>query len=185
MTSKYILGIDISTNIIGYTIFDEKGEMVLISSCELNKKLNMVQRALFFKDILKDIKDKYNIGSIWIEEPFMMFQKGRSSAKTIFTLASFNGMIQYSCLDIFNLIPNLINVSRARKTVGLKVPRGSDTKEVVLSWVKSKTTKVQWPTKTLKSGPRKGLTIQHPRCYDMADAYIIGLAGYVKDFFTK
>jgi hypothetical protein len=30
-----------------------------------------------------------------------------------------------------------------------------------------------WPTKILKSGPRKGQEVLEIGCYDMADAYVI------------
>ena len=38
-----------------------------------------------------------------------------------------------------------------------------------------------WPKKTLKSGPRKNTIITDPSSYDMADAYVIGLAGPVTE----
>ena len=37
----------------------------------------------------------------------------------------------------------------------------------------------QWPVKILKSGPRKGLEILQPGCYDMADAYVIAKANLI------
>jgi len=96
-------------------------------------------------------------------------------------LASFNGIIQYVSYEDFGVEPCLLNVNQARKSVGLKTQSqkkcGIQTKDQVFSWVKTQI-KYQWPTKILKSGPRKGLCINLPECFDMADAYVIARAGF-------
>ena len=73
-------------------------------------------------------------------------------------------------------------MNNARKQVGMKLIRkskgGKPTKEQVLDWVQCEIIdKSVWPTKKLKSGPRKGVVILDPVCYDMADAYVIARAG--------
>ena len=134
--------------------------------------------------MLRELDDRYQISSVWIEEPFMMFAKGGSSAQTMSKLSSFNGMIQYVCLNVFELEPNLINANHARKTMGIKIQReklcGISTKEQILTWVKTQIPDFVWPIKTLKSGPRKGLTIPAPSCYDIADSYVVAQSGFVK-----
>ena len=64
--------------------------------------------------------------------------------------------------------------------MGLKIiskrKGGADTKEQVLEWATNQLTDFSWPTKTLKSGPRKDQVIADPGCYDMADAYVIARA---------
>ena len=74
----------------------------------------------------------------------------------------------------------MINVNTARKNAGLKVDRKSEVtiKEQVLAWVKDQPDFLdyQWPTKVLKSGPRKGQEIQAPECYDIADAAVVALS---------
>ncbi len=73
-----------------------------------------------------------------------------------------------------------INVNTARKTVGLKIDRKSrkKTKDQVWEWVKTindaDNSKIEWPMKTLKSGPNKGKIRLCNEAYDMADAYVIG-----------
>jgi len=57
---------------------------------------------------------------------------------------------------------------------------GSDTKIQVLDWVKCEIPYYSWPTKTLKSGPRKGESVLEPGCYDMADAYVIARASQLE-----
>ena len=179
-----ILGLDVSTNIIGYTILTDEGAQIESGFCDLDAKKSTVQKAAQFHDVLRKINGRYHIASVWIEEPFMMFAKGGSSAQTMSKLSSFNGMIQYACLDVFGSDPNMINANHARKTLGIKIQRekvcGISTKEQIMSWVKLQLPDFAWPKKTLKSGPRKGLTIPAPSCYDIADSYVVAKSGFVK-----
>jgi Holliday junction resolvasome RuvABC endonuclease subunit len=179
-----ILGLDVSTNIIGYTILTDEGVQIESGFCDLDAKKSTVQKAAQFHDVLRKINGRYHIASVWIEEPFMMFAKGGSSAQTMSKLSSFNGMVQYACLDVFGADPNMINANHARKTLGIKIQRekvcGISTKEQIMSWVKLQLPDFAWPTKTLKSGPRKGLTIPAPSCYDIADSYVVAKSGFVK-----
>ena len=179
-----ILGLDVSTNIIGYTILTDEGRQIESGFCDLDSKKSTVQKAAQFHDVLRKINERYDIASVWIEEPFMMFAKGGSSAQTMSKLSSFNGMIQYACLAVFGADPNMINANHARKTLGIKIQRekvcGISTKEQIMSWVKLQLPDFAWPTKTLKSGPRKGLTIPAPSCYDIADSYVVAKSGFVK-----
>jgi Holliday junction resolvasome RuvABC endonuclease subunit len=179
-----ILGLDVSTNIIGYTILTPEGEYLESGYCDLDAKKTTVQKAAQFHQVLKELDTRYGISSVWIEEPFMMFAKGGSSAQTMSKLSSFNGMIQYICLNVFKFDPSMINANHARKTLGIKIQReklcGISTKEQILSWVKTQIPGFNWPTKTLKSGPRKGVTIPHPSCYDIADSFVVAKSGFVK-----
>ena len=109
------------------------------------------------------------------------FRPGLSSAKTLLTLARFNGVISQISYDIFSIIPEYINVNSARKNLGIKIiskrKGGKPTKEQVFDWVSSEIKDFKWTKKKLKSGPRKGIIIIDPSCYDMADAYVIACAG--------
>tara|TARA_Y100000593_G_C4312216_1_gene338967 strand:- start:480 stop:989 length:510 start_codon:yes stop_codon:yes gene_type:complete len=131
------------------------------------------------------IQLKYDIKKIFIEENLQSFRTGLSSAKTLATLARFNGIVSYLVEDQFGIEPDFINVNAARRSVGLNLIRkskgGAPTKEQVLDWVntdmKSKGIIHKWPTKILKSGPRKGTEVLLPYCYDMGDAYVIAASG--------
>ena len=84
-------------------------------------------------------------------------------------------MVTLIAFDMFHLRPQFMNVNSARKAAGLKIDRKSDlsTKEQVFSFVKDQLPKYDWPTRMLKSGPRKGLVLFADSCYDISDAYII------------
>ena len=142
----------------------------------------MFQKAVTVKDEISKLSKKGNIENIFIEENLQSFRSGFSSAQTLSTLARFNGVVSYLCFDQFGFEPSFLNVNASRKKIGIKVVRekicGISTKQQVLDWVSLNIPEAySWPTKTLKSGPRKGQTILDSRCYDMADAYVVALAG--------
>ena len=133
------------------------------------------------------LKRTHKITIVAIEENLQSFRSGFSSAQTLSSLAKFNGVIAYLCEDTFGLQPQFFNVNSSRKSVGLKIVSrrkgGADTKEQVLTWAKSKLgPSYLWPTKTLKSGPRKNQVVLEPGCYDMADAYVIACAAQLEHF---
>jgi hypothetical protein len=123
---------------------------------------------------------KHPYDKVIVEENLQAFRPGLSSAKTLMTLAQFNGVVRWICHSDLNANVDSINVNTARKTVGLKVDRKSKkkTKDQVWEWVKTindaDNSKIEWPMKTLKSGPNKGKIRLCNEAYDMADAYVIG-----------
>jgi Holliday junction resolvasome RuvABC endonuclease subunit len=182
-----VLGLDISTSCTGWCVMDtdmslgsQGVDLGYIPMSSIKGSYNKAQMVL--KE-LQDLRTKYEIEYIFIEENLQVFRAGLSSAKTLATLARFNGIISYLCEEEFSRSPIFLNVNKVRRDVGINIIRkskgGKPTKEQVLDW----TTKMLpektgfWPTKTLKSGPRKGHVILDPACYDMADAYVIARAG--------
>jgi hypothetical protein len=157
-------------------VFDQD-ELRDIGYIELSKHKDFYKKAAHIKSEISKINKKYNITKIGIEENLQAFRPGLSSAKTLMTLAQFNGTVRWICHEMLNVEIESINVNSARKSVGLKINRKSDasTKEQVLDWVKLQEN-VKWPTKIMKSGPSKGKTRELSACYDMADAYVIGRA---------
>lgn len=179
-----ILGLDISTSCTGWAIISDDGVPVEMGTIVLSKEKCLYSKAEKIKIALVEIMAKHSIDKIYVEENLQAFRSGFSSAKTISTLAKFNGITCYVAHETFGLKPTNINVNVARKTLGISIipkRKGGDTKEQVLSWTKEQLSSLDsffdWPTKTLKSGPRKGQTIQDPTCYDIADAYVVALAG--------
>jgi len=188
-----IVGFDISTSIVGITFLDDSARFLEAHAIILPNS-TLPERALFLETKLHKIFEEnsktfnYDVKEIWIEEPFQMFAKGGSSAATMMRLASFNGMCQFMLHRMTDVVPGLVNANAARKLVGLKIQRektcGISTKEQVLTWAKSRLLiecpLFPWPKKTLKSGPRKNLTIDCPSCYDIADSLVVANAGFIK-----
>ena len=180
---KLHLGLDISTSNVGWCILNKDShELIDAGAIELSKKKCIFDKCKEVRHKLSSLNILYPISSISIEENLQAFRPGFSSAKTIVTLARFNGMVTLMCHDEYSVKPEFLNVNHARKAVGLKINRKSDlsTKDQVLEFVKKKLETFQWPTRTLKSGVRKGLVIPADSCYDIADAYVIALASVIE-----
>jgi hypothetical protein len=178
-----ILGLDISTACTGWCILSEEGQLIDIGYFNLRSFSGLYEKSEEVKKCLDVLSKRFSIKKIFIEENLQAFRPGFSSAKTIVTLARFNGVVSYLSSQAFDLRPEYINVNVARKTVGLKiVPKrhgGDPTKDQVFDWVSNRVDQ-DWPTKVMKSGPRKGQTVLEDVRYDMADAYVICLAGIAK-----
>ncbi len=176
------LGLDISTSNVGWCILDEAGSLQDAGGIEISKSKSVFAKANAVRDRLREIAIKYEVDEVFIEENLQAFRPGFSSAKTIITLARFNGIVTFLAHEELSVEPEFINVNSARKLVGLKIDRKSElsTKDQVLNFVKNKLPAFPWPTRTLKSGVRKGLVIPADSCYDIADAYIVTLASIKK-----
>jgi hypothetical protein len=179
-----ILALDISTSCTGWCVFDEDG-LRGFGFIDLSKHKGMYEKAGRVKTELLNLTILYPFTKVVVEENLQAFRPGLSSAKTLMTLAQFNGVVRWICHADLNSEVESINVNTARKTVGLKIDRKSKkkTKEQVWDWVClancNEETKIQWPMKTLKSGPNKGEVRLCNEAYDVADAYVIAKAYFL------
>lgn len=178
---KYI-GLDISTSIIGVAFLDKLGNLVSLENINLKKTKCIFNKSNEVKNKFTKFKEKYLFEEevkISIEESFQSFRSGFSSAKTLSQLNRFNGIVSYIVAEVYSVIPEYINVNSGRKNLQIKINKKLDknTKEQVFEWVREDFKKnnylFQWPEKTLKSGPNKGLVKFDESCYDMSDAYVI------------
>ncbi len=172
-----ILALDISTSITGFCVFNQ-WDCIHVGHIDLRKEKDFFKKVDLVKSKIVELNEKYKFKHAAIEEAFQSFGRGLSSAKTLFTLAKFNGIIQYNIHNL-GLEPTVLNVNNARKIVGIKIDKKDktkNTKEKVLEQVQKLDSKLLWPKRTLKSGPRKGLEIYDDCCYDRADAWVIGKA---------
>ena len=175
----YILGLDISTSNVGIAILDSSKNLIYADVLNLSKDKSLVKKADKVQDKISEISKNYAITHIAIEQNLQAFRPGFSSAKTLFTLARFNGVVTYLLSKTLRLNVEEINVNHARKLVGLKINRKSSkkTKDQVWEWVSSHDLgSFKWPYKTISRGVRKGHVILAEQAYDIADAYVIALA---------
>jgi hypothetical protein len=170
-----ILGLDISTSIVGATVLNDEGEVVYCEAWDLRNKRHFptlydkAQRVKQMMAILHDAK-RHRFKSVFIEQSLMAFRPGFSSAKTILTLAKFNGIISYMCERDFGIQPEYIGASTARKACGIKVQKGKKAKETVLNFLLDN--EDSFDIEYTKHGNPK------PGSYDRADSYIIAKAGW-------
>ena len=170
-----ILGLDISTSITGATVLDYNGKVLYCEAWDLRNKRyfpNLFSKVQRFKQVMGNLYqiNKYPIDSIFIEQSLMAFRPGFSSAKTILTLAKFNGILSYVCQQDFGVEPQYIGASTARKSCGIKIPKGEKAKDVVLQYVLDN--EPNFVVEYTKHGNPK------PGSYDRADSLIIARAGY-------
>ena len=168
------LGLDISTSVIGYCILDND-KIQQIGAIEISKSKSIFEKAKIFRENLENIKSNFSIEKVYIEENLQAFRPGLSSAKTIVTLARFNGMCSLISSETFSFDPIFVNVNSARSSIGFKKKKdkSKNTKQQILEFVMGLEQQVDWPTKILKGGPRRGTEVFENYCYDMADAYVI------------
>ena len=182
-----ILGLDISTSITGYCLINTDmpsgHRLIIADGIIISHEKDTYAKSVIIRNIFLSLSEKYKVDSIMIEENLQAFRRGLSSAKTLSTLARFNGIVSFIAQDVFHVPTTMINVNHARKSIGLKtnrkIKKEVSIKEQVVSWIKEQPDfkNYNWPTKTLKSGPRKGQTILAPRCFDIADAAVVCLSG--------
>tara|TARA_Y100000034_G_scaffold123476_1_gene170277 strand:+ start:33 stop:563 length:531 start_codon:yes stop_codon:yes gene_type:complete len=170
-----ILGLDVSTSIVGATVLADTGDVVYCEAWDLRNKNHFptlyekAQRVKQMLEILHQIKG-YDIDHVFIEQSLQAFRPGFSSAKTLLTLAKFNGIVSYICQKCYLKPPEFISASTARKACGIRVERGKKAKEVVLNFLldNDSTFSVEY---TKHGNPKPG-------SYDRADSYIIAKAGW-------
>lgn len=118
---NYILALDISTTVIGISIFEDYGTYgklksikylalkLKANSCDESEKL--FKKVDIFKNEFLNGLDGLNVTKIAIEEPLL----GSNNANTVGTLLKFNGMISYLVSSKFKVIPQYISSYDARK----------------------------------------------------------------------
>jgi len=165
-----ILGLDISTSKIGYAIVDKDENLVLSKFLKFKSDVPLEQRAKAFEERMLNLMVKYDIQQIFVEQPFMAFSGGKTTAVTMSKLQRFNGMCCYGIYSVFGHSPTLIQANKARGLVGIKVRRGQKAKPVVLEWVEENYEEDFTYEMTKYGNPR-------PATYDMADAIVVARAG--------
>lgn len=178
------LGLDISTSICGWSILDKSGSLEKWGYVKLPKKKpkdekgpSLFEKMDYFRNdvehILREYKDRIEVWGV--EEAVKKFQSGLSTANTIYVCASFNFGVAYLVYEILGKEPIYIPVSTARKTVGLKIPRGLDKiarKSYIVEWCKLK-----YPS--IKFGLTRNGTYK-PWTFDVADSLVITEATQLK-----
>jgi len=183
-----VLGIDISTSITGFAIVAD-GQLVFYDSIDLRKYKNIFDKTIAIKEKLLDIFEMYQcdnedhlgiggsaypIEHIYIEQSLHMFMGGKSSAKTLSVLTRFNGIVSWLVYELFEMVPQFIAATSARKRAGIKIPRGQKAKTVVLQYLLEN--EPAFKVEYTKHGNPK------PESYDRADAIVIAHAGYHTEY---
>ena len=166
-----ILGLDLSSSITGLCVLDSDGNIVVKGHVDLRKEDTFFDKIGLAKNKLIDIIEENNIEQIWIQQSLQAFRPGLSSAKTLLTLAKFNGIISWILYEHTGIMPDYIGASSARKKCDIKIPRGEKAKKVVLKFLLDN--EPSFVVEYTKFGNVK----QH--FFDIADAIVIARAGFL------
>ena len=118
-----ILGLDISTSIVGVALISDRG-LILSTHWDISKAETLFAKAEQIGAELWQIRNNYDIQHLFIETALKKFIPGRSRADTIMKLAKFNGIVSWLCYESFEIEPTYLNVNSARTLYGLSFPRG-------------------------------------------------------------
>ena len=164
-----IIGLDISTSITGITVIGKNGKVKHNFAIDTRKYKSFFKKAEVIAEKLQklSIKPEY----IFIEQSLQSFRSGFSSAKTLSTLSRFNGVISWVCYQLWNIEPQYIAATSARKKCGITIPRGSKAKQIVIQYIIDNVPDVL--IEYTKYGNPK------PQCYDMADSWVVAKAGLI------
>lgn len=173
MTTKiYYLGVDVSTSKIGIAVLDSHKNIIVSEVIKFKDGNTLEEKAALFENKLTKLQKYYFIADVFIEEPFVAFGGGKTTAQTMAKLQRFNGMCSYSAFRIFEKNANMVNVRSARSKLGIKIPKGLKEKEVkntIIEWVSTKFDTFKYDM-TVHGNPLPGTD-------DRADAVVIALYG--------
>ena len=165
-----ILGLDISTSVIGIAVLDEDKNLMSYDAIKFKSDVSLEERADFLSKEIQTLNTTWRIKHVFVEQPFIAFSGGKTTAVTMSKLQRFNGMCCYGLYCIYRNSPTLIQANKARGLVGIKVRRGEKAKPVVLAWVEENY-KDSFAYEMTRHGNPK------PTTYDMADALVVARAG--------
>ncbi len=186
-----IFGWDISTSFVGVTVFDDNCKWIKTDHFDFTKldaeslHDKMDESQWWVEDFLAP----YHTGTHhhYFEERLANFSSGRTMLQTLMKLAGFNALFSY---EVWRIHKSLVaegsgvgttfihpsTVKAIMKREGLVIPKGGDKKDLTLKFVSKK---------------EPGFVIDrnrndnpHPWCYDRADSYITGRAGFLRSYLS-
>jgi Holliday junction resolvasome RuvABC endonuclease subunit len=167
---KKILGFDISSTCIGYSVLevDENSKNIKFISCNYIKPIKkgtIIERLAHTRDKIINILESTQPNIIAIED-IIQFMSGASTAKTIITLTSFNRMVGLLAHDYLSRPPDMYSVMSIRHGIKINkiLPKKEDMPELV-----SKHLGIKFPYEKNKNGKIK---LEN---YDMADSVAVAL----------
>ena len=121
-----ILGLDISTTMVGAALIDPSTRQLRESiQWDIKNKDSLFEKSEAIGAELYTLRSLYDITDIFVETSLKKFLPGKSRADTIIKLAKFNGIVSWICFECFDMEPTYINVNTARSLYGLSFPRGT------------------------------------------------------------
>ena len=187
--SPKVLGLDVSTKTIGWSLFDiqskELLELTHISPVPKPKVEDKIEELILKSNIFKQKLEEYEgmgIKYVVIEEPLL----NSNNVYTVGTLMRFNTLVCKEVYDILGVIPQFISTYNSRKFAFPELvqendkgkfvlfgglPKTIDKKNIIWDLVAKKEPQITWQY-------TKNSTLKKEN-FDMTDAYACAL-GYMK-----
>ena len=189
-----ILGLDISTTIVGCALLDKSElqktnfngsdivrttrNLVMTEAWDISDKKEYSDTYIKAEAIaaeLYQLSQNYDITHIYVEDYVRGVQhRFNSNMNVLLSLARFNGLVCWHCYDIFGIKPVLANVAKARNTYGISFPsrtKSAQRKKIAVEHVIEKEgTKFNWAFNRNGVNYAKGVN-------DRADAVVVARFG--------
>jgi len=132
-----VLGLDVSTNTIGYA-FTENKKILDMGFIDISKQKTIKDKAYQALEMLDDNMHIDKTEKIIVEDSLSGFLRGRTSQQTIIKLAKFNAVLVY-CLEFgFGEVVEGVHPMTARKKLfGKSREKGKPAKEFVKEQINS------------------------------------------------
>jgi len=129
--SKYCLGLDISTSVVGYCYSSTSSNIDYAGHVDLKKYSTFREKALIVSSTLNHLNVD-GVFKVIVEDTLSGFGGGRTSQQTIVKLAKCNAIVSHVIEDLYGVDVEHINVSTLRKAVfGKSREKGLDSKTFV------------------------------------------------------
>ena len=130
-----VLGLDVSTKIIGWALFDMRTQELLelthISPRPKVKTENKIEELLSKAEVFKTKLDEYkNLGitKVVIEEPLL----NSNNIYTVQTLLRYNSFVTKNIYDVLGIVPEFISTYNSRKFAFPQLLQNNDKGKMVL-----------------------------------------------------
>ncbi len=167
-----ILGLDISTSVVGVALFDEN-KCHELSYIKFKTGTNLFIKLDEFISFFENKYTNIDFTDIYIEEPLKKFKGKFSNADTIQKLTQMNSMISGFLYRKYKIEPDYFNVNTARKIVfpKLEIPQSHPNKKYLI-WneVMQAEPAINW-----KYSSRTHKLMDEN--FDMCDAWVVAKAG--------
>lgn len=176
-----LLALDLSTTVMGYSIFDlNSEELIEINYYKFKSKI-LIDRGTELRNILNKIIKNNNIKIVGIEENLKSFRNAFTNANAMLNTSKFNFLCQFIVRDAkIPLVEINVNTARSKCFPGFhkyaRAKKGVKQKDIVFDLAVAELGKNFFPKKVMKSGPRKGDEVYLEEAKDMADSWVIGQA---------
>ena len=163
-----ILGLDCSTKTCGFCVLDNQKNFVDIGYVDLSSYKDLYEKMTILSAELSKIIEQYKINKVLIEEPVVAFSS--STAHVISLLQRWNGFVCSYLYTHHKLKSISVRSGDARKSFGIKIPKGCKGKNTKIFIVDHLIAKNVIPYARWVRN-RKGNFAD--TSFDMADAFVV------------